>query len=212
MKPSLWRGVAIGMESALGAALTVSSISNASPGVVGYTGTDPIAGEYVLLDIVGMEQLKDNVVRIGTVDAIANTFTLEGVDTTLFDTFISGTAQVITFGVSIGTVLDMKPGGGDVKYVPTTTIHQILDTQAPNGFNAATYTFENMWDVSDAGLLAMKAASDAGLAKCFKVKFKTGAIAVFNGYASCSMLMGGTDKVTTPAAIALNALPRYYAS
>lgn len=207
-----WRGVAVSMESAAATALTLTAITKASPAVASYTGTDPVNGDYILLDTEGMEELDSKVVRVANVNGAGNTMELEGVNSTAFGTFTSGTARVITFGTSIGTALDMKGAGGDAKYDDTTTIHQVIDTQIPIGFNSASYTFENIWDIADPGLLALKAAFDAAAHKCFKIRFRNGQIAVFNGYPSASLMPGGSAKVTTSAAIALRALPTYYAS
>ena len=212
MKATTWRGVAVAMESALATAVTITAITKASPGVVSYTGTDPVNGDYVLLEVTGMEQLNNVVSRVAGVDGTGNTFQLEGIDTTLFDTFTAGTARVITFGTSISTMIDMKPSGGDPKYVDNTTLSQLIDTNQPDGYNAAKYDFDNILKASDAGLLAMRAAMAAEASKCFKVRWRDGTIAVFPGYPACSMMAGGSDKVTTPASISLLSLPTYYAS
>lgn len=210
-----WSKVAVAMQSALAMALTISGITKANPGVVSYTGTDPVNGDYVLLAIQGMYQLDGKVVRCANVNGAGNTFELEGVDTTAFDTFSSGTAQVITFGTSITTATTINASGGDFEFIDTTTIHDNVKKNIPGAANPATFTFDNIWDVSDAGLVAMKAASDSQAQRSFKFTFGTGGqIMVFAGYVGATLLPTGQAQqlVTTPAAITMFGTPTYYSS
>ncbi len=208
-----WSNVAIAMQSALAAAKTLTAITKANPGVVTSTAHGYANGDYVLLTINGMRQLNERVCRVA--NQTANTFELEGIDTTLFDTFTSGTAEGITFGTSISTATSMSASGGNFDFIDTTTIHSNARTQMPGLPAAASYTFDNIWDVSDAGLLAMKAASDAQAMRAFKFTFGTGGqIMVFAGYVGANLLPGGSAQqlVTTPTAITMNGTPSYYAS
>lgn len=208
-----WSNVAVAMQSALGAAKTITGITKASPGVVTSTAHGLANGAYVFLEIQGMHQLDTRVARIANV--AANTFELEGIDTTSFDTFSSGTAKEITFGTSVTTATNLSSSGGGFDFIDTTTIHSNTKTQMPGLPDAATYTFDNIWDVSDAGLQAMKAASDAQSMRAFKFTFGTGGqIMVFAGYVGANLLPGGQAQqlVTTPAVITMFGTPSYYAS
>ena len=207
-----WSNVAVAMESALGSNITITAISKASEGVV--TATNTLSnGDFVKLSVQGMFQLDGRVARVSSVSGAS--FTLEGVDTTLFDTFTTGTANKITFGTSITTATTLNASGGDFDFLDTTTIHVNSKTQIPGSASAATYTFDNIWDVTDAGLLAMKLAGDAQSQRAFKFTFGTGGqIMVFNGYVAANLLPGGSAQqlVTTPSAITMFGSPTYYAS
>lgn len=207
-----WSNVAVAMESALGSNITITAISKASEGVV--TATNTLSnGDFVKLSVQGMFQLDGRVARVSSVSGAS--FTLEGVDTTLFDTFATGTANKITFGTSITTATTLNASGGDFDFIDTTTIHVNSKTQIPGAASAATYTFDNIWDVTDAGLLAMKLAGDAQSQRAFKFTFGTGGqIMVFNGYVAANLLPGGSAQqlVTTPSAITMFGSPTYYAS
>lgn len=207
-----WSNVAVAMESALGADITITAISKAAEGVV--TATNSLAnGDFVKLTVQGMFQLNGRVARVKTVSGTG--FTLEGVDTTLFDTFTSGTANKITFGTSITTATTLSASGGDYDFIDTTTIHTNNKTQIPGAASAASYTFENIWDVTDAGLLAMKLAGDAQAQRAFKFTFGTGGqIMVFAGYVAANLLPRGSAQqlVTTPSVITMFGSPTYYAS
>lgn len=208
-----WSNIQIAMQSAIAATKTITAITKASPGVATSTSHGYSNGDYVLLTISGMWQLDSRVVRVA--NQAANTFELEGIDTTLFDTFTSGTAQVITFGTSISTATSISSSGGGFDFIDTTTIHGNSKTQIPGLPAAATFSFDNIWDVSDTGLLAMKTASDSQAKKSFKFTFGTGGqIMVFNGYVGASLLPGGQAQqmVTTSTTITMDGTPSYYAS
>jgi hypothetical protein len=208
-----WASVAVGMQSALGVAKTITAIAKNTTCTV--TGThDFSAGDYVVMSVQGMYQLDGRVVRVLSVSTTVS-FVAEGIDSTLFDTFSSGTCQKITFGTSITTATSMSASGGDFDFIDTTTIHDNRKTQIPGLSNPITYTFDNLWDVSDAGQIAMKAATDAQAQRAFKFTFGTGgAIMVVTGYVGFTGAPGGNaqDKVTSQAVITAFGAPTYYAS
>ncbi|MGL4480449.1 MAG: phage tail tube protein [Aeromonas veronii] len=206
-----WSGVSIAMQSALAAADTITGITKASPAVVTATAHGMANGDYVYLEIQGMHQLNGRVCRIANV--AANTFELEGVDSSSFDTFASGTAKAITFGTTITTATSMSASGGDFDFIDTTTIHDNVKKQVPGVGNPLTYTFDNIWDAADAGQIALKAASDAQAVRAFKMQFGTGGpIVAFAGYVGFTGAPTGSaqDKVVTPCAItAFGAISQY---
>jgi len=208
-----WSNVAIAMQSALAAADIITSITKANPGVATSVAHGMNNGDYVLLSIQGMHQLNDRVARIA--NKTVDTFELEGIDTTLFDTFSSGTFEALTFGTSITSATSVSASGGGFDFIDTTTIHSNAKTQIPGLPAAATFSFENIWDVADAGLLAMKTASDAQAKRAFKFTFGTGGqIMVFAGYVGANLLPGGSAQglVTTSTVITMNGTPSYLAS
>lgn len=208
-----WSNVAIAMQSALATAKTITAITKASPGVATSTAHGYTAGTYLLLTVQGMFQLDQRVVRVASPST--DNFHLEGIDTTNFDTFTSGTAQAITFGTSVATATSISSSGGGFEFIDTTTIHANARSQMPGLPQPATFTMDNIWDVSEAGLLAMKTASDAQGQRAFKFTFGTGGqIMVFSGYVGANLLPGGQAQqlVTTQTVITMNGTPSYYAS
>lgn len=209
----VWKNVAVAMQSALAAAKTITAITKASPGVASSTTHGFSNGDYVYLTVSGMYQVNEKVVRVASV--ATDTFQLEGIDTTLFDTFSSGTAEKITFGTSITTATTITWAGGEFDFIPKTTIHESQNSSIPGLPSAATATMDHIHDISDAGLLAMKAASDVQARRAFKFQWGTGGqIMVFAGYVGASLLPGGSAQqlVTTPSAITVNGSPSYYSS
>lgn len=213
-----WSGVAVAMQSALGADKTITAIAQGATATVTATH-DFSAGDYVVFDVLGMHQLNGRVFRVLSVSTTVS-FVIEGsgaasLDTTDFDAFTSGTCNKITFGNSIATATSMAASGGDFDFIDTTTIHSNVKTQIPGAANPLTYSFDNLWDAADAGQIAMKAASDAQAQRAFKFTFGTGGpIMVFNGYVGHVGAPTGSaqDKVVTPAVITAYGSPTYYAS
>lgn len=208
-----WSNVQIAMQSALAAAITLTEITKASTGVVSSVAHGLSNGDLLYLEVQGMRQVNDRVVRVA--NKTNDTFELEGIDTTAFDTFSSGTAQKITFGTTISTATSISSSGGSFDFIDTTTIHDNSRTQMPGLPAASTFTFDNIWDVSDAGLLAMKTASDAQAKRAFKFTFGAGGqVMLFVGYVGANLLPGGQAQglVTTPTTITMNGTPSYYAS
>ncbi|MBK7592228.1 MAG: hypothetical protein IPI27_13405 [Betaproteobacteria bacterium] len=122
-------------------------------------------------------------------------FVAEGVDSTSFAAFSAGTSEKLTFGTSITTATSMSGTGGDFDSTDVTTIHSNVKAQIPGLSNPITYTFDNLWDISDAGQIAMKAATDAQAQKSFKFTFGTGGpITVFLGYVGFTGAPGATRR------------------
>ena len=208
-----WANVAVAMQSALAAADTITGITTANPAVVSSTAHGFANGDYVILTVQGMYQLNGKVVRVA--NQTVNSFECEGVNSTSYDTFSSGTAEAITFGSSITTATTMTASGGDFDFIDVTTIHVNVKTHIPGLANPITYTFDNLWDIADAGQIAMKSASDAAAQRAFKFTFGSGGpIMVFSGYVGFTGAPTGNaqDKVTASAVITAFGTPTYYAS
>jgi hypothetical protein len=206
------------MQSALGANKTITAIAVGATATVTATH-DFSAGDYVVFNVLGMHQINGEVYRVLSVSTTVS-FVIEGtggasLDTTGFDAFTSGTCNKITFGTSITTATSMSASGGDFDFIDTTTIHANVKSEIPGVANPLKYSFDNLWDPSDAGQIAMKAASDAQATRAFKITFGTGGpIMVCNGYVGFAGAPTGSgqDKVVSPAVITAFGSPTYYAS
>ena len=123
-----WSNIQIAMQSALASPVTVTAITKAAEGVCTATNTYS-NGDYVFLLAQGMYQLDGRVARVKAVSGSG--FTLEGIDTTAFDTFVSGTAEKITFGTSISTATTVSSSGGGFDMIDITTIHDNAKKEMP---------------------------------------------------------------------------------
>lgn len=212
MTVQVWSDVAVAVQSALASAETITGISKADPGVVS-TGTTPSNGDFVLLTVTGMTEVNARVFRVANV-SLNVSFELEGEDTTNYDTFVSGSYQVITFGTTLGTVRGVSASGGEYNMIDTTTIHDKISTQTPGVASALVYGLENRWEPGDTGLDALRAASDVKAQRAIKMTFATGAITTFYGYVGATFAPTGNaqDLVTTPVTLTASGLPTNYAS
>jgi hypothetical protein len=214
MTAKVWSNVSIAIQSALATALTVTGITKANPAVVSYTGTDPSNGDYLLLKIQGMHQIDYRVVRAANVSGAGNTFECEGVDSSSYDTFSSGTAEVITFGTTLSIVGSLSVSGGDFNMIDVTTIHDSVNKQVPGNANPIVISMTCDWDPSDAGLVALKSASDAKAVRCIRVTFSDGTKVVFAGYVGATAFPTGSaqQRVETPVQITAYGRTTAYAS
>jgi hypothetical protein len=207
-----WINVQVAIQSALGAAKTITNITKASPGVVSSTGHGIANGEYATFSVQGMGQVNNRVFRGANVTA--DTLELESQDTTLFDTFVSGTLNEITFGITMSTVLGLAASGGEFDFEDITTIHDTQRNESPGLPSAARYSTENIWDISDAALVELKAASDLQARRAIRFSFADGTKMVFLGYVGANLLPGGNafEVIKTPVVFTMQGTPTFYTS
>lgn len=212
MATKVWSNVQVAMQSVLDPADTLSSITKANPAVATANAHGLANGDVVVLAIQGMWQLDKRPVRIANVST--NTFELEGLDSTNFDTFTSGTAQKVTFGTTFSTIGDMSVSGGDFEMIDTTTIHDNTKQSIPGSASPMEVSGNMNWDPSDAGQVALKSASDARAMHCFRVTFSDGTKWFFNGYPGYTGTPTGQaqQKVTSPYKISSSGRPSFYTS
>lgn len=209
----VWKNVAVAMQSAIASDKTITAITQANPGVVSSTAHGYSDGDYVLLEVQGMYQVNQRVARVAS--KTTDTFQLEGIDTTNFEAFTSGTCKKITFGTTISSATSISASGGNFDMIDTTTIHQNFRSEMPGLPQPISYTMDHIWDSTDAGQVAMKAASDIQALRAFKFTFGSGGkILVFVGYVGFSGMPGGSAQnlMTTQAVFTVNGLPTFYAS
>lgn len=197
MAVRLWSGVGVSLTSATATALAITGITKANPAVVTVTGSAPANGSIVYLVVQGMNQVNERAFRVSA--SSGSTFALEGVDSTSFDTFTSGTAQVNTMGTSLSSARNVSASGGEADEIDISTIHDLQRKTIPGPTSASQFDFECFWDPTDAGLVAFKAASDGRLKRVIRLTWPDGASVMFGGYVSAPMVPTGSgqDVVTT---------------
>lgn len=204
----VWSGVQVAVQSALASAVTINAITKANPGVVTYTGTDPVDGDYLYLsNIQGMYQLDQRVIRCDNTVGGSNTTELEGVDTSAFDTFTSGQFQVVTFGTTLSLITDIQVSGGEFEDIDITTIHDLVRVVQPGVASNLQFSMTAQWDPSSTALQALKTASDSKARRAIRFTFADGSKFVTVGYIGCSLVPTGSAQqlVTTPIQIKANA-------
>lgn len=209
---SLWSSVAVAIQSSLGSDKVVTAITKANPGVVTSTSHSLSTGDYIKLSAQGMYQVDGRVFRVTT--TTTNSFALEGEDTSLYDTFTTGTANLITFGTTLQIVTDLQVSGGEFDQIDTTTIHDNVKKQIPGAASPIVFSGSCIWDVADSGFSALKTASDNKAQRAIRITFANGQKVVFLGYIGFTGLPTGQaqDKVVTPFQITMFGRPTTYSS
>lgn len=215
--PVLWKNVQVSIQTALGSEKTISAISKASPAIITSAAHGFSDDAFVLLDVEGMYQLDARAFRIDTgvsSPSDPNSFALESEDSTLYETFTSGTAQLITFGVNMQTAVGIAGEGGDFDMVDYTTIHDNFRKEIPGLPNAIRYTFDNIWDLNDPALLELRRASNLQQERAVRFSYPAGQVVVFSGFIGCTLLPIGEAQglVRTSCVVTMNNVPSMYAA
>lgn len=212
MDINVWSKVKVAVQSALAAPKTITAISKANPAVAGSTAHGYANGTYLLLKIVGMTQLNYRVVRVSGTDT--DDFELEGIDSTLFDDFVSGTAEEITFGAQASTLQSFSVSGGEAGAIPVSTIHSDQDFEIPGNRTPIVIASNSLWVPSDPALLAMNGFDQIKTPGAVLLTFATGAKVLFSAFMSCNIAPQGEagQVVTTSVGMRLRGLITTYAT
>lgn len=200
-------GLKLYMESAIAAAKTITGITKAAPGVFSSTAHGFANGDFVLLEIQGMQELNGQLMKV--ISVATDTFQVAGIDgvtgldTTLYSTFSSGTAKKVTLGTSIPGVQDFSFNGGDIKTQDSTTVSDTSDKQVVVGATAQSADMVMQWDPLNAAQQAMRAAYATLANKGFKVVWPDGAWVAWYGTVGFTGAPGGGKQgiTTSPAKI-----------
>lgn len=193
-----WSGVAVTVQTALAVAKTITAITKASPAVVSSTAHGYSNGDYILMAAQGMWQVNYRAFRVASV--ATDSFALEGVDSTNFATFVSGSCQKVTLGASISTLTDVSASGGEAGEIDVTTIHDLQRVTENDIPSASVFSFQSIWDPADAGLAELKKANDEQGSRVILFAYPNGKKLVFNAGVSAPLNPTGSaqDVVKTP--------------
>lgn len=173
----------VAIEASRDTALTVTGVTNANPGVATSAAHGLSNGDIVVFSVSsGMVELDGQAVRVSAVDT--NTFTLEGLDTTDYSTWVSGTAEeILTWSTIAGAQQASMPDPAPNKIDITTLIDKSKQyayglPDAPDG------TISGLYDPANAGVAIVKAATKANAAKVFRIRWAGGQYTYFNANVS----------------------------
>lgn len=215
MEPIFWSDVQIDIGLTHAAGLPCDTVSKATEGVVHYTsGTDPTDGQYgFFTGLNGMPELSNRVFRISDVDGAANTFKLEGEDTTDYRTFNAGTFVIVDTLVGMDTVQDVNASGGDPEFADLTTVHNSIRRRAPTVFSPSSYTFGCFFSASDPAHQRLAKLSKNKTPEAIIFTFADGQQFAFYAYTASSGSPTGAAQEVVKQTISFEAqgLPNVYA-
>ena len=206
-------GTRVYIQSAISAPQVLSGITAASPAVVTYVGADPSNGNYIaLMDMVGMTEFEDALVKVAGVDAGANTFECEDQSSVGYGAFVSGNMKIVTLANEIRIATGFSMSGGEQNYADYGLLHDTIMRKIPTTQNAAQVDLPVIWDPSDAGFIALQnaARTKAKIGVKFVLPDTTEILAF--GYVGASGLPQASDIssiMTSSVSIVLATAPRY---
>lgn len=216
MNPIFWSNVGVDVQTSLDAALPLSNITKASPGVVSWaSGTDPAPGSYVLMNVQGMFQVNNRVLRLANVNGAGNSADLEGEDTSLYDSISSGSnMSVINFGASMQNGQNIQVSGGDPEFTDITTIHENMRRRAPTVVSPLSLAFDTFFDLADPAFVELNKAYKTKTMRAIRLRFSNGYKMLFLGYASAAGVPTGQAQgvVQTKLSIEAQNFPSWYTS
>jgi hypothetical protein len=172
------KGTTYFIASAFAAAKTTTVVTNAAEAVVTSVAHGFANGD-ILEVSSGWGRLNKRAFRIKSVTA--DTFALEGADTSSTSLFPPGTGvgsvrKANTF-TQIQQVLDVQPSGGDPKTVNYSYHESDVDFSINDGFNPTSYTMELDADsIGTAGYTALKALTDVQTDTILRINTRNGAL------------------------------------
>lgn len=213
--PIFWTNVGIDVQTAVATAVTITGITKAATGVVTYTGAvNPTVGDYIVMSVNGMYQLNDRVLRVANVNTVAKTFELEGEDTSTYETFTSGSYQIVTFGASFTTTQNINVSGGEYEFADVTTIHDNVRKRVPTITSPMSLAMDNLFDLTDPGFVELNKAYKAKTKRAIRLRFGSGAKMLLMGYGGAAGVPTGQAQgvVQTKVSIEAQNIPTIYAA
>lgn len=166
------------IQSTIDTAKTVTAITKASPGVATSTAHGFVNGDVVVMTVEGMGEINTIAVRVANVTA--NTFELEGVNTTNYGTFTSGTAAKVLTWDTFASLQNISLPNQSANRIDITTIH---DTQAQETLGlqgAVSGTMSGLFSPTETAVVNMRNATRNTQARALRITFETGVKAIFN--------------------------------
>jgi len=206
MAASLPNGSTLFIGSAYGSALTVTTLTNANPGVATSTAHGLSNGDYVVATS-GWSRLNNRLVRVAGVTA--NTFELEGINTTDTDIYPSGSGigsvrEVTTF-TQITQVLQPTSQGGEQQFLAYQFLEDDAQTEIPTTKTAGGFNFSVADDPTLTGYIAMAAANDDREARALRVNLANGSKLCYYAY----LTLNETPSLTVNELMACQATARF---
>ena len=182
--PLIGRNVRVEVSKTETAAKTVTAVTQANPGVAtstAHTLTDGSVGYFNA--VTGMAQLEGQAVRLNSPDA--NTFQLEGINTTNYPAYTAGTLIPITVWSTLSRAASYQIGGGEADKIDLTVLLDVIKQEANGLLASQTVSFELKLETLDdeaLGLVRAAALSQAYLV--FRITLSDGAQRIFRGQPS----------------------------
>ena len=173
------RGVKVEISNNLGTSQTITSITLASPAVATKTAHGYTNDQIGYFDaVVGMVQLEDQAVRVKNVTA--NTFELQGLNTTNYTAFVSGLFRSITSWNTLGEATSYSIGGGASEKLDVTTLADIVRKEEAGLLPVSNVSLNVIaQDSPSAAMQVLEAAVQSQSKVTVRITLGNGAVRIF---------------------------------
>ncbi|ANN66470.1 phage tail protein [Bordetella bronchialis] len=207
-------GTKYSVSTGLAAAVAVTAITNANPAVAS-AATPPADGSILIVNS-GWSELDETVARSANADA--DSFELEGVDTTSATRFPAGqgagSVRAVDTWVPLDQVRDVQVAGGEQQYFQYQYVEDrsSRQRQKPTFKNAITLTFQLDYDPAKAWYQALIEADAARDPVVVRGILPNGAVLLYYAYPSFNKVPTGTvnENLQNTATFSLLADPIRY--
>lgn len=174
------RGIntAVEVQATLDTAKTITAITKASPGVATSTAHGLSNGDVVVLAVQGMAELDGLAVRVASVST--DTFALEGVDTTGYGTFTSGTASEVATWNTFASLQSISLPNQEANKLDITTIHDNQAQETLGIAGAVSGTMSGLFAPTETAVINLRNATRLTQPRAFRITFENGIRAIFN--------------------------------
>jgi hypothetical protein len=189
MAYNLPNGSTFDFASAYAAAKTVTTISNANPAVASSTAHGYAEGDIIVLTSA-WSKLTNRPFRVGAVTA--DTFALEGVDTTNTQLFPSGTGQgagsakEVTSWVQLAQITEVAFTGGEQQFLTFAFLEDTDEKQMPTSKSAVSLTLTVADDPAQAYVPVVEQADFDVQPRVQRLNMVNGDVILYNSIATIS--------------------------
>lgn len=178
-------GSTVHLGTAYGSDLTVTAATNAAPCVMTSTAHGLSNGDYVVVTS-GWSRITDKVYRVANITA--NTFELEGTDTSDTDIYTvgsgTGSAKEVTTWTQLTQVLGITSQGGEQQYATYQPLEGDREVRIPTIKSGGGLDIEVGDDPTLAGFIAAMAANDDREPRAVRITGSNGSKSLFYSYIS----------------------------
>lgn len=206
-------GSRIFIQSSATGAEVITGVTNAKPPVITYSTTAPTDGGYVaLVDMYGMAEMEDALLKVSNINTTAKTFEAEDQDSTGYGTFESGMMSNVALNTEIRVATGFTMTGGEQSFAEYSLLWDTVVRKKPTTQTASQVDIPCIWDPRDPGMIALQTYADSTQKTGVKILLPDGLEILFFGYVGASGLPTAADIstiMTTNVSIVMATRPRY---
>lgn len=175
------RNVKIEFAATFASALAVTALTNANPGVgtaAGHGKANNSVGYFA--DVTGAEKLNGQAVRLKNV--AANTFELQGLDTTSYGTFTAGNLVTAATWVTLSEATSYSIGGGSAEKLDATRLIDTVKVEEQGLLPTQTANIGVLsQDTPSPAMQILQTAVQQGGSVLVRITLPNGAVRIFYG-------------------------------